>query len=187
MSARTLARYLETLEPGPIEDLRTANALLFEAWPDLVGSDNQKMASYKLARFENPEWHPPFFTFEIERHGAVVLGSIDAEVQTWQLDVEQGTAEIVATRGRRIGKAAARLDVKPLAREVADLILASKDDPRITWRADRLAVKVNVSAILPPGRKQTYEGRVKRFHANLGDMLAGSYARAGAWYRKENR
>jgi hypothetical protein len=92
--------------------------------------------------------------------------------------------EIVALRSRRIGKASPRLNVTPVAAEIAELILAGRDDPRLTWRADRLAVKLNTSMVLPSAKRQTQEGRVKRLHAALEAALSGGYARSGVWYRK---
>lgn len=183
-----LSEYLQSHVPeGRIghPQLPQLIALLSKAWLDLEGGDDASMAARKLNRIENPEWHPPFLTFDIERHGAVVQGSVNAEVQTWQVDPQSGAAEVIWAGVRRICKSAPRLDVVPLAHEVAQAILSGKDDARIVWRSDRLAVKVTTGAILPPAVKQTTEDRRARFFVALDAELASAgYMRAGAWYRR---
>ena len=110
-------------------------------------------------------------------------GSIYGELQCWRVDAERGTAEIAGSGTRRFRKPSARLDVKPLAHEVAELILAHDTDSRIKWRADGQAARAVLSEILPAAVKQTEEGRRRRFYAALDAELAqAGYSRHGAWF-----
>ena len=87
-----LRNYLNTLEPGPVEETTHLERLLAEVWDDL-GGDNGGMAGHKLIRrMERVEWHRPILTFLIERHGGTVLGSTRAELQRWSVDLDRGTA-----------------------------------------------------------------------------------------------
>ena len=92
---------------------------------------------------------------------------------------------MTGSAARRVGKAAPRLDIRPLVAEVADAIVNGRDDPWIQWTADRRAVRVNLAQILPPAKNQTMEGRRKRFYAALDATVAGAgFNREGAWYRE---
>lgn len=64
---------------------------------------------------EDLQWNPPVLNFRIERHGARARGSTRAELQTWEIDVIQATAKIVATGHRQLEPMDARLDVNPRA------------------------------------------------------------------------
>jgi hypothetical protein len=65
-----------------------------------------------------------------------------------------------------------RLDVRPLAEEIARLIVAKAEDDRIKW-LDQGRVRVLVGKVLPEGSaaKQTLAQRRKRFRAALRGLL----------------
>ena len=73
---------------------------LAECWDHLTGSAEGGMTAAKVWRCEDLSWTPPILSFQIERHGGVVLGSKRAEMQTWTIDVTQATATLAYT-GRR--------------------------------------------------------------------------------------
>lgn len=51
------------------------------------------MEPYKLiGRMESVTWTPPILTFRIERHSGTVNGSVYAEMQCWDVDCEQMSA-----------------------------------------------------------------------------------------------
>jgi hypothetical protein len=81
---------------------------------------------------------------------------------------------------------AQRLDVRPIAEEVANLILAGADDVRLRWTKDRQAVLVVTANVLPPGYQQTTKGRRRRLHQAMAERLEphgwrldGNYWRRG--------
>jgi hypothetical protein len=145
--------------------------LLARAWNELDGGDQESMHAGKLHRIETAEWQPPVLTFTIERHGGTVLGSTRAEVQTWAVNLDTATASIVGTTHRQLRSMAPRLNVEPIAREVAELIAEGADDPRLRWSADRSSVHVVASECLPPAYEQTMAGRRKRLWAALAAEL----------------
>src|SRR5271157_472113 len=99
-----LRNYLNTLEPGPVEETTHLERLLAEVWDDL-GGDNGGMAGIKLIRrMERVEWHRPILTFLIERHGGTVLGSTRAELQRWSVHLDRGTATCVRTGHRQLAR-----------------------------------------------------------------------------------
>ena len=63
--------------------------------------------------------------------------------------------------------------MKPLAAEIATLILDRKEDERLTWNKEG-TVRFLISAILPDHSavKQTLLGRRKRFRAEIGKLLS---------------
>lgn len=76
-------------------------------------------------------------------------------------------------RFRQVHGRQPRLDVRPLAEEVASLILLRQEDDRLKWYDDG-RVRVVVGKVLPDGSAvtQTLAGRRKRFHEALGEPLA---------------
>src|SRR5690348_8052575 len=89
-----LRSYLSSLPPGPITDTSVVEELLVQCWECLSGANDTRMVAYKIHRMENAEWNPPLLQFEIERHGGTVWGSSKAELQSWTVDVEHGTASV---------------------------------------------------------------------------------------------
>lgn len=61
------------------------------------------MEAYKLlGRMEQVRWEPPVLSFIVERHGETVNGSTRAELQHWEVAVENRTARIVKTGQRQL-------------------------------------------------------------------------------------
>ena len=130
------------------------------------------MAHYKLDRMENVRWDPPTLAFEVERHGAAAMGSTRAERQQWTLDMDTLTAQHGSVGRRQIRPSQRRLDVRPLAEEVSQLIIQRSEDLRLRWNDDG-SVRVLVGEILPKDSavKQALRGRRKRFWAQLDELL----------------
>ncbi len=125
-------------------------------------------------RMEQVAWNPPRLSFVIERHGATVNGSSRAEVQQWEINLETRTAECATVGRRQLVPLAPRLDVRPIAEEVAHLILAGDwQDSRLTWRPDG-SVRVRIGMILPVGSalRETLAGRRRRFRKSVEAELS---------------
>jgi hypothetical protein len=163
-STTELRHLLDTSVPGAVSDLPGLTDALSRAWPDLAGSSETRMGSWKLGRIESPSWNPPVLSFTIERHGGTMLGSTRAELQTWEVDLDQRTACVAWTTHRQLKPMAPRLKTAPLGTEIIDLIEAGADDPRLQWSPDRATVRVLVEKVIPPnGYARTIEGRRRRF------------------------
>ena len=89
-----LRAVLANLPPGPVapEALPSVTKAMIRAWYLLDGHDETGLRAHRLRDMEDPEWEPPCLRFRMERHGKVVLGSTRAEVETWEVNVERGTA-----------------------------------------------------------------------------------------------
>lgn len=170
-----LRTFLRPLPTGPVMDEAGLTAALAAAWPSLGDSSETAMAAFKVRRLEAPSWKPPLLAFDLERHGATVLGSSRAEVQVWTVNVEAGTADVAHSSHRQVRPSAARLTVGPLADEIVTLILSGQTDARLTWSSDKQSVNVNIGLVVPDsGPKQTITGRRKRFRQALQERLAAS-------------
>src|SRR5262249_33655693 len=113
-----LRNYLTTILPGPIADDITLEPLLAACWGDLEADDGG-MESYKLLnRMEDVTWTPPRLNFAVERHGGTVMGSSRAELQHWEVDLENRTAMLAKTGHRQLRQTAQRIYVKPLVERV---------------------------------------------------------------------
>lgn len=121
---------------------------------------------------ENIYWDPPILSFAIERHGGLVLGSTRTEVQKWELNLDDMSASFSVTGHRQIVPMQERVYVKPLAKEIAELIFNHKNDERLHWKKDG-SVRVIIGKILPGESvvKQTLSGRRKRFRNELDKLL----------------
>ncbi len=179
VSVDLLREALLSLPVGPV-DRDGVLDVLAGAW-DRLDRDDTRMAAFKLNRLEAPHWDGSVLTFAVERHGGRMLGSTRAEVQHWEVDPRAATARVVRSTHRQLSPMSARLDVRPLAAEVAALILAGAHDDRLKWSADGTTVKVQIGRIVPAdSARQTVTGRRRRFRAALDDELAGRWAGA-AW------
>lgn len=168
-----LRRFLERNGPGKVTGIADLAHLLAPVWPDLAGSREQAMESWKLNRMEDPVWRPPILSFRMERHGAIVGGgSTRAEIQTWMVDLERGYADIGSSTWRQVTKAAPRLNVVPIVAEVVQEVKAGTDDPRLKWSPDRSVVTIRVNEIVGPGFAQTVAGRRRRFAERLLPAMA---------------
>ena len=149
---------------------------LAEAWDELSGSHDTKMAAHKLDRdrVESPEWHPPVLTFTIERHPGVAQGSRRAKKQRWVIDLDARTAHAEPAGQRQLRPARQTLDVAPVVGRIIAAIDAGADDPVLEWSKERSSVRVLMTDAVNPdwAPKQTLEGRRKRLKAMLNPELA---------------
>ena len=174
-SSKALRSYLNATPAGAIGDADDLQGLLEDAWDMFEGSGAERMESSKLAReIEEVQWQPPKLTFVIERHGGTVLGSTRAERQCWEIDLVTRTAVSTRVGHRQLRPMAPRLDVLPIADEVAGAILSGRQAQRLKWFPDG-SVRVLIGQIIPTdsGFKTTVEGRRRRFWKALDERLAG--------------
>ena len=173
MSVRRLRDFLGALPVGAVAPNELIDVLA-DAW-DRLDRDDTKMEAVKLDRLEAPRWDGSVLTFSVERHGWTALGSTRAEVQTWAVDPVAASARIVGRTHRQLHAMAPRLDVRPLATEVAVLIADGVDDQRLKWATDRSVATVRIGEIIPEGSaaRQTVSGRRRRFRAALDEALPG--------------
>jgi hypothetical protein len=159
-------------EPGPVPDVAVIERMLMECWPELeITTQDGNLEPYKLLnRTEELTWDEPFITFGIERHGATVNGSVYAEVHSWKVNVTNGTAILDGAKRRQVEQKEKRLNVKPLAEEIAALIVSGKEDGRLRWTGkDRVGVEI--AKIIPATNQQTTSGRRKRFRTELCHLV----------------
>src|SRR5262249_6630408 len=100
-------------------------------------------------------------------------GSTRAELHAWEINIERGTASCQICGSRQLQPMQPKLDVGPLAHEVAELIINRRDDTRLKWQEDG-SVLVRIGVILPKEllAQQTIAGRRKRFRAKLDELLS---------------
>ena len=141
------------------------------------------MMPYKiLNRTEDLEWDPPSLRFRIERHGGASLGSVYAEMQGWDVNIETGVANGWEARKRLIKKKQPPFRTGPLAAELADLVLKGKSDHRLQ-RSSKGRYRLT-GAALPRASKQTTEGRRTRLVGDLAKILepmGWRYGNGGWW------
>ena len=169
-SIQRLRAFLDEAGAGSIADRKRAATLLADCWEGLRVDDRTKMRADKLWRIEEPTWQPPVLEFKIERHGATVNGSSRAELHTWRADLDRGTAGIVEERRRQLGAMDVRLDVKPIAEELAAAIRTGTPDSRLRVAKDG-SVSLKIGEIIPATNKQTTAGRRSRFRKALRALL----------------
>lgn len=179
---KKLIEYLESIPSGAIEDTEQIAQLLATYWHQLQCDNAEGMEASKTYRMENVFWNPPILVFNIERHGGIVQGgSTRAEIQQWAINVETKSLSGGGTgRYRQIYPMAPRLNIKPIAKEIADLILNKQEDDRLKWNKDG-SVRVRIAKIIPDdsGFKQTVEGRIRRFRTELEALLKAT----GSWHK----
>ncbi len=168
-----LREFLSGQQPGKLEkqNLDTLIKLLRVVWQELDGSDITNMSAEKLDRMENPSWRPPLLTFDIERHGATVLGSSRASLYSWSVNVDTATASILQERVRQLYPMSKRLNVVPIAAELARIILSGAESPLVKRYPDG-SVAVNMQACVPTTYEQTTIARRKRLRKALQELLA---------------
>ncbi len=131
-----LKEYLYSIPHGEISDTGQLVKLLAGSWCDLAGDDGG-MKGYKLhKRMEQVTWNPPNLTFVIERHGGIVVGSTRAELQHWTVNIDEMKAYAGNTGYRQTYARKPPLNVKPIAEEIAALIINGKQDDRLKWNGD---------------------------------------------------
>ena len=170
-----LRDYMATVPTGPVKEDAGIDGYLAAAWDELEGSDNGGMIAEKLyGRMEKVCWESPILSFTVERHGAVILGAVTAELQTWSVDIDNGKA-ICGVGGKRVvGKKQKPLDLGPIVAEIVDLIVGGEDDSRLRWGDDKSRVRILIGKVLPDAGvpKLTAEGRRKRFARQTKEALS---------------
>jgi len=172
---RQLRDFLSTVPQGALsgDQQDETESLLCQCWDQLIGGSDGGMKDEKLSgRIEKIKWSPPWLVFEIERHGRTVLGSSRAEMQGWTVDVEHGSAACGKASFRQLRPNAPRLDVVPIAEEIAGLIRDGTQDPRIRWSSANI-VKIEIGKIIPmKSPKETVLGRRNRLKVQLAHNLS---------------
>jgi hypothetical protein len=173
MTVHGIDNLRDYLITGAIET-RHLEKLLANCW-DEFSTDHGGMTGYKLLdRMEKVKWESPLLRFQIERHGATVLGSTRAEVQVWTLDLDMRTAKCALGSYRQLRPSAPRLNVQPLADEIFQIIRDREEDERLKWNEDG-SVHVIIGKIIPEdGFGQTVAGRRKRFRSALDDLISAA-------------
>jgi hypothetical protein len=174
MSIKQLRDYLAEQGEGLIAAAETVKKLLAASWPALGGSGQTRMTAEKLLRrADRFEWYLPMLDFTIERHPGQAFGSTRAPLHRWRANVEAATAHWVEIGYRQLRPMQRRLDVGPLADELAKLISSRAPDPRLRW-AQHGTVTVRMGSVLPSGSavKETLSGRRKRLRSRLEQRLA---------------
>lgn len=174
--------YLAPMAQGPVpyEHVHEIERLLARCWNLLGGFDAGGMdASKPIGRAEDMNWVPPVLQFAIERHGAFVNGSTRAEVQRRHVDLDRAEATLHSFGVRQLRPMDHRLDVKPLAAEIAALIGDRRDDARIKWAA-RTRVRIVVGEVIPATNQRTTTGRRRRLAAELERLLTPR-----DWHRRD--
>lgn len=181
---KRLREHLAPIPPGPIQESGDIVRLLAACW-HRFGGDNGGMNAYKLAgRAEDVLWEPPVLSFRIERHGGIVGGgSSRAEMQRWDVNVETMVREYGQVGHRQIHPMQPRLNVKPIAEQVASAILHRQDDQNLKWYSGA-RVRVCIGQIIPDDSavKQTVRGRRRRFWKELDALVAPHWIRRTVIY-----
>jgi len=196
-----LRQYLNSQPASTIQVTPKLEVLLANAWANFSGSDAESMTANKLrratfsgktvVRVENLEWNAPFITFDIERHGPTVLGSVKKPLQTWTLDVVRRTASCDVTGRYRLDRPTQKkIDSKLNAENLVDTITKQQPDDRLKWKKDG-AVQILTGKIYPDESavKPTVAGRRKRLIKALSSLLSahGWVVSGTNTYKKESR
>jgi hypothetical protein len=171
-----LRQFLTGISEGeiPIQHVRTVEEMLAACWKDelTITSHGAEIEPYQLlGRTEALTWNPPILELEIERHGATVKGSVYADIHHWTVNVFTAEASMMVDRRRLVTPRDEPLDVKPLAREIATLILGHELDPRLD-RKSVVLVRLRIGQIIPRTNQQTTLARRRRFVTALEAELA---------------
>jgi hypothetical protein len=177
---QTLLNELKDTPPGPIDATAYDKIinLLAACWGGLKGANDTSMEPWKLDRAEDLSWNPPCLTFTVERHGATMLGSSRAELQTWSVDLQLGAARCWSGRYRQLSPTASRLDVKPIAARVREAVqqgpaasCALVKDGIVVWNGNN-QLSIKHGALIPGGGyEQTVAGRRRRFRNELERLM----------------
>jgi hypothetical protein len=190
MSTNKLRYVLATVNPDDVSKVLGLDRLLAECWGEFDGSHDGGMeASKLLGRMEKIHWKPPILHFVVERHGGTVCGSTRAELQHWEVNLNDMTAQLTETGQRQLEPMTPRLSIKALAEEIAQAILNDADDGRFDRDEHDGSVVVNASMLFPTGSgyKRTVEGRRMRLCKYIEVILSDHGWRKVRWnkFRKE--
>jgi hypothetical protein len=169
-----LCASLDALGTGVVTLPRDVVDGLSLIWDRLDGGGEEGMHGGKIRvdRIESARWDPPVLTFDIERHGDTVMGSTRAKVHTWEVNLIEAKADLVQIKRRQLRPMARKLDVRPIADDIAMLIIAESNDQRLNWSKDRSSVRVMTEKCLGPACNQTMTERRKRFLAAVDEEVS---------------
>jgi hypothetical protein len=176
-----LKNYLLRLQPGPITDTGQLEQLLADCWDQFTGDDGGMLPHKLFHRMEAVAWHPPLLSFQIDRHGGTVLGSTRAEMQHWEINIDQQTAVIVKHGHRQLKPMAQRIELKPLVEQVLAAIRSGSENELVS-KEDDGTIFLNTTRIFPSGSavRMTLEGRRKRFREAVArELLKEGWQRLG--------
>ncbi len=168
---------MSKIPEGKIEDRAVSSkveAALIKIWPMLDGGTEEEMDAAKLRdRMESIEWTSPILRFVIERHGAVVMGSVYGQLHHWEVNVEDLTASLTPGSQRVVRQKQPPLKVEPLVKEIVELIKKCQEDDRLKWAKGNQRVQIQIGKIIPDDvGPQTLQGRRRRFSKLLEETLA---------------
>jgi hypothetical protein len=183
---RRLRDRLATVDPGTIADDNIQGEieyLLGDAWDELAADYGGMKPSKLRSRTEAMIWQPPVLSFKIERHGGTVNGSTRAEIQTWEVHLEAGTARFANSGFRQLHPMAKPVKTAPIADSLVDSVVNRREDRRIQWTLDRRRFRVLTSAIWPSSPNRTLQGRSRRLRQDMeARLLPLGYTRRDAWW-----
>jgi hypothetical protein len=168
-----LRQYLAGLSCGPVEESFEVARLLAPCWHLFDGSHREGMDGSKLhGRMESLTWEPPVLSFQIERHGGTVNGSSRAEVQGWDLNIDNMTAVPTVGSYRQVKPRAAALSIEPLVDDVVACVLGGTDTHHLRWDPKSGHARVLIGKVIAnSGPKATVQGRRNRFAKKLQERL----------------
>jgi hypothetical protein len=113
------------------------------------------------------------------------MGSSRAEIQGWEVNLDNRVAKCWKEGYRQISPRDAPLDLKPIADELSRLIVDRKQDDRLQWSADGRVRILSAKFIPSSSPKQVIEGRRKRLIKALEERLAPQgWKRHRSWWGK---
>jgi hypothetical protein len=183
-----LRRAMAGLPSGPVDedsdDFGTVVSALRAAWPFLHGSNAQSTTADKIYRLEHLAWDAPTLCFQLERHGAMVVGgSGRAGLHAWSVDVENGTASCSTGGYRRLRSADSAFPTQETVRKLLVLLRDRGQHPWLNW-IDEKTARLNMSKIVPTTNSQTTAGRRRRLIFHLATMAPGigwGVVKRGSW------
>ena len=102
-------QFMTEIPKGKIDDGDNISSeienMLSKVWTLYDGASEEGMRPEKLHdRMEKIEWVPPILRFVVERHGGTVRGSVYAELQSWEVNLNERTASVAGGQRRIVGK-----------------------------------------------------------------------------------
>lgn len=150
-------------QPGPVDaELEDQIMQILSAdWDGISGATAAAMNSGKLDRREDMSWDPPNLSFRIERHGGMAFGSTRAELQRWTANLDTGEVRCSADGYRQLRERAAVFKHDQVASELLSSVAMGRGGEGINFLSPS-RVEVTLKAFLPPGAKETMNGRRRR-------------------------
>ncbi len=96
-------------------------------------------------------------------------------LQEWTIDLEQRSKALRTVGRRQVRPMQQRLDVQPIAEELAAAILEGQPDDRLKWDGTD-HVRLLIGEVLPTGSavKETLAGRRKRLREPVAKLIASA-------------